>query len=123
MNLIYDVDLVPSLCRRVIDLFTDLTDIIHTIIRCSVDLYDIHSIPGSDSFAGSTFPTRAAVYRVFTIDRFRKYLCYCRFTGSTRTAKEVRMSDPICFYLVFQCRYDVLLPFDILKFIRTELSI
>ena len=62
MNLIYNVDLVPSLCRRVIDLFTDLTDIIHTIIRCSVDL-------------------------------------------------------------VFESRYNVLLPFDILKFIWAELSV
>lgn len=62
-----------------------------------------HVIANSDTKADQNLKlsTRAAVYRMLTVDRLCKYLCDGRLTGSPGSTKQIRMPDPVCFDLVF----------------------
>ena len=101
MNLIDNVDFVFSFRRTVFHLLTDLADIIHTIIRCRIDLDHIHGVARCDRPAGRTLSTWAAVYGMLTVDRLCKYLRNGCLTGSPGSTKQIRMSDPVCFDLIF----------------------
>ena len=101
MNLIDNVDFVFAFRRTVFHLLTDLADVIHTVIRCGIDLDHIHGVARCNRLAGRALSTRAAVYRMLTVDRLCKYLCDGRLTGSPGSTKQIRMPDPVCFDLVF----------------------
>jgi 1,2-phenylacetyl-CoA epoxidase PaaB subunit len=87
MNLVNDVDFVFSLGRAVFHFLTDLTNVIHTIVGCRIDLNYIHGIARCDCFAGRTFPTGTAIHRMFAVDRLCKNLGDRRLTGSSGSTK------------------------------------
>ena len=123
MNLINNIYFIFTFCRAVRNLFSDLTYIIHTIVGCSIDLDHIHCSSCLDCLAHGTFITGAAIYGMLTVDCLRQNFGYCCFTGSSGTAEQIGMSDSVRFYLILQCCYNMLLPFDIRKVVRTELSV
>ena len=100
MHLINNVNLVFSLCRAVRYFFPDLPDIVHAVVRCRINLYDIHRSPGGNALTCRAFSTGTSVYRVFTIYCFCKNLCNCRLSGTPGTAKQISMSYAIGFDLV-----------------------
>ena len=53
---------------------------------------------------------------MLTINRFGKDLRNRRLAGSSGAAEQIGMSDTVRQDLVLQCCYDMILPFDILKF-------
>ena len=101
MHLVNDVDLVFSLGRTIRDFLPDLTDIVNTIIGRRINLYHVHGSSCRDRPAGRTLATGASVYRMFTVDRFRKYFRDSRLTGSSGSAKQIGMSDPVVLDLIF----------------------
>ena len=54
-------------------------------------------------------------YRMLAVYGFCKDFCNRCFTGTARSAKQIGMSDSVRFYLILQCCYNMLLPFDILQ--------
>ena len=100
MHLVNNVNLVFSLCRAVRYFFPDLPDIVHAVVRCRINLYDIHRSPGGNALTCRAFSTGTSVYRVFTIYCFCKNLCNCRLSGTPGTAKQISMSYAIGFDLV-----------------------
>ena len=101
MHLIDNVDFIFSLSGGISNFITDLTNIIHTIVGCGVNLYDIHRSTGSNRPAGCTLPAGVTVHRVFAVDRFRKNLCHGCFTGTSGAAEQISMSDPVRHNLIF----------------------
>jgi hypothetical protein len=87
MNLIDNVYFVFSFGRTVFHFLTDLTDIVHAIVGRRIDLDHIHGTARRNRFTGRTFPTRAAIHRMLTVDCFCKNFCDRRFTGSSCSAK------------------------------------
>ena len=116
MDLINDVDFIFPLCRGIGHFLPDLTDMVHTIVGRRIYLNDIHGTAGCNGFAGSTFPAGTAVLWLLTINRFGKDLRNRRLAGSSGAAEQIGMSDTVRQDLVLQCCYDMILPFDILKF-------
>ena len=123
MDLIYNIDFVPSFCRPVRHLLADLADIVHAVVGRGINLYHIHRRARGDRSAHGAFPAWASIYRMLAVYRFRKYLCHSRLSSSPCPAEQIRMSDPFCFYLVFQCLYYGVLTFYVFKFVRTELPV
>ena len=101
MHFVDNIHFIFSFSRCIFHFFTDLPDIFHSVIRCRIDLYDIHGIACRDGTAGFTGSTRTSIYRMFAVHCFCKNLGCRRLTGSPRSAKEICMSDPVRFYLIF----------------------
>ena len=123
MNLIYDIDLIPSFRRPVRHFLTDLTDIVHAVVGRRVDLNHVHGCARRDRPAHGTFPARAPVRRILAIHRLCKYLRHASLPRSARPAEQVRMSDTPRLDLILQCPYYGVLPLHIFEFIRTELPV
>ena len=123
MNLINNIYFIFTFCRAVRNLFSDLTYIIHTIVRCSIDLDHIHCSSCLDCLTHGTFITGAAIYGMLTVDCLRQNFGYCCFTGSSGAAKQIRMADTVMLNLICQSSHYVILTFDICEIIRSELSV
>ena len=94
MNLVNNINLVFPFCRRIIHLFDNLPDTVHAIVGCRINLDYIHAGSCCNGSADRTFPTRTAIHRMLTIDRFRKDLGNCGLTGSTGSAEQIGMRSP-----------------------------
>ena len=101
MHLIDDIDPVRAFRRRILDLFPDLTDILHTVVGCRVDLYYIHGASGCDCLAGCAFIARTSVHWMLTVYCLCKNLCNGSFAGSPCSAKQISMADTPAGNLVF----------------------
>ena len=123
MYLVDNIYLITTLRRRILHLINNITDVSHTIIGRRINLYDIHGCLAVDLLAHGTLVTWAAVYRRFTVYRLRHDLCHRSLTGSTGTAKQIRMTDPIRLDLIPQGRHNVILPLDLIKARWPELPI
>ena len=76
MHLIDNVDLVFSCGGRIGDLLPDLTDVVHTVVGCGIDLDDVHGSARSDGLAGRTFPAGISVHGMLTVDGLCQNLGY-----------------------------------------------
>ncbi len=123
MHLVDDVDLVFSLCRGVGYLVDDLSDIVHTVVGSRIDLDDIHAGSRRDCFTNTALPTGSVLCGVFAIHCFRKNLRHGSLTGTSRSGKQIRVTDPVRPQLILQCGHDVVLTFDIRKSIRAEFPV
>ena len=123
MNLINDVYFIVSLCRSVGNFFSDLTNVVYTIVGCSIDLDHIHGSSGLDCLAHGTFITWAAIDRMLAVHRFRQNLRHSSFTGSSGSAEQIRMTDAIMFDLIGQSCHYMILTLDIVKIVWSEFSV
>ena len=123
MHLVDDIDFIPSLCRPVGYLLTDFTDVVDTVVRCRVDLDDVRGNARQNRLTRRTFVARASVHGMFAVDRAGENLGDRRFSCSAGSAEQIRMTDAVRADLIFQCCYNVILSFYILKGGRTEFSV
>ena len=100
MHLINNVNLVFPFSWTICNLLANLTNVIHTIIRCSINLNHIHGCTCTDSLAHLALATRTSLHRIQAVHCLCKYLCNCRLTGSSGSAEKIRMSDTIGLYLI-----------------------
>ena len=42
MHLVDDINPVPSFCGRILDLVTDIADILHAVVGCSINFHHVH---------------------------------------------------------------------------------
>ena len=101
MHLVDDIDLVFTLGGRVGYLVPDLSDVVHAVVGGGVDLYHIHGSACRYRAAGRARSAGIAVHRVFTVHRPGEDLRHGCLTGTSGTAKQVGMSDSVCFDLIF----------------------
>ena len=113
MNLVDDIDLIPALRRAVRNFLPNLPNIVHTIVRCRVNLYDIHGSSSLNSPAGLTLIAWTSVHGMLAIHRLSQYLSHCCLSCAACSAKQVRMSNSVGLYLICQCCNNVFLAFDI----------
>ena len=123
MHLVNNVYFILTFCRSICHFLPDLTDIINTIVRCSIDLDHIHRSTGGDRFTHLTLSARTSIYRVLTVYCLCKYFRNRCLSGSSRSAKQIRMSDPVRLNLVLKRCNNMILSFYIFEFRRTELSV
>ena len=96
MHLIDNIDLISAFRRTICYLFTDLTDIIHAVIRRRIDLDHIHRCACCDCLTHLAFSARTSVHRMFTVHRFGKYLGNRRLAGTSCSTEQICMADPAC---------------------------
>ena len=101
MDLIDDVNPVFSLCRRVLYLFPDVTDVFHTIVGCCIDLYYIHRSSCKNGLAGRTLVTGASIYRMFAVYSPGIDLRYTGLTCTSGSAEQIGMTNTFRRDLVF----------------------
>ena len=123
MHFIDNINLILSLSGRVRYFIHNFTDIVHAVVGRRVDFNHVHGCTGSNRLAYGTFSAGTSVYGIFTIHGPCKNFGNRSFTGTAGARKQIGMSDAVCLNLVFQGRYNMFLPFDILKFRRAELSV
>ena len=123
MNLVYDINLIFPCRRRIGNLFHNLSDIVHTIIGCSINLDYIHGCSCGNGLTGLTFSARTSIHRVLTVHRLGKDLGNSGLTCSSCSTEQVGMTDPVSPDLVFQGRYYMLLSLYIFKYCGTKFSV
>ena len=123
MHLVDDIHFVMSLSRAVSDLFADLTDIVHAVVGCGIDLDHVHRTSLGDRPAGRALSAGVSVHRRLAVDRLREYLGEGRLACTARAAEQIGMADPSCSHLIAQGLHDCVLTFDFLKNIGTEFSV
>ena len=123
MNLINDVDFIFSLCGTVGYLLPDLTDIIHTIIGGSIDLYHIHGSSRLDCLAHGALVAGTSIHRMLTVHCLCQDLSYCGFTCTSGSAEQIGMTNTVMFNLVCQGSYYMILTLNIRKIIWSEFPV
>ena len=118
-----DVDFVFTFCGAVGNFLSDLSNVIYTVVGCSINLDHVHGCSRRNGFAHGTFPAGASVHRMLTVHCFRKDLCHRCLSGSAGSAEQIGMSDSIRFDLIFQRCNNMILPFHILEGVRAEFTI
>ena len=97
MNLIDDIDFVLCLIRFKSCPFYQLSYIIDSRIRCSIDLDDIEEGIIIESFTATTFMAWISIFLIETIQCFSEYTSTCGFARSTRSMKEIGVVDSSSF--------------------------
>ena len=123
MHLVNDIDLKSALRRRVRYLLHNLTDIVHAVIGCGIDLDHIHAGTRRNGLTARTFPAGTSLHGMLTVHRPRKDLGDRSLTCASRSTEEIGVPDTIRLYLILQCSNDMLLPFYLLKTVRPELTV
>ena len=103
MDLVNDIDPVPSLCGRILHLFPYITYVLHTVVGRGIYFHHIHGGTRLNGPAGGTLIAGTPVHRMFAVHCPGKYLGYTGLTCSPGTAEQVSMADTLRRYLVFQC--------------------
>jgi hypothetical protein len=93
MDLIDDVDLIFSLIWLEPSSFDELTDVLYSVIACSVDLDDIEHSLIIESSTVHTFMTGVSLLQLETVQSLCEYASRGRLSCSARTMKEVGMRD------------------------------
>ena len=123
MNFINNINLIVSFRRRIGHLVNNFPNIVHTVIGRRIDFDDVHTDAGRNGLTGRALSAGTAVYGMLTVHRSGKNLGDGCFSRSSRPAEKVRVPDPPCLNLISQRRYNMFLPFYILKAIRPEFPV
>ena len=89
MHLIDDIDLVCTYIWLESGFLDQISDILYSIVRCSIDLDTIEHIPIIERDTVSTGMTRIPVLQIETIDSFCQYASRRRLTRSTRSRQDI----------------------------------
>ncbi len=123
MHLIDNIYFVLAFCRAIRNLFPDLTDIIHTVIGCSIDLDHVHRSACLNGFAHLTLTQGLPFTGCSQFTAFARIFATVVLPVPRCSAEKICMSDTVCVDLIGQRGHNVILPFDIFKIIRPELSV
>lgn len=93
MHLIDDIDLVCTYIWLESGFFDQISDILYSIVRRSIDLDTIEHIILIKSDTMSTDMAGIPVLEIETIDTFCEYASSRRLTRSTRTRQDIGMTD------------------------------
>ena len=90
MHLVDDIDAVFADLRRYAHLFDQRSDVVHRVIRGSIEFVDIERALFVESAARFAFVAGLAIgRRMRAVDSFGEYACASGFTHATRAAKQV----------------------------------
>ena len=123
MNLVDDVDFVFTFCGAVGNFLSDLSNVIYTVVGCSINLDHVHGSSCLDCFTHSAFITGTSIDRMFTVDRFGKDLRHCGLTGSSGPAEQIGMADAVMPDLIGQSCHNMILTLDICEIVWSEFSV
>ena len=115
MHLVNDINLITPFCRRILYLINDIPDIADTIVGCRINLDHIHRGLAVDLLTHCTLVAWTSIHRRLTVDCLCHDLCNRGLTGTSCTAKQIGMTDPVCLDLVAECRHDLILSFNLTK--------
>ena len=101
MDLIDDIDPVSPFCRRILDLFPDIPDILHTVVGGRIDLNHVHGRAPGDRLADRADIAGAPIHWLLTVHRFSKDLRDAGLTGASCAAEQVGMAYPPGHDLIF----------------------
>jgi hypothetical protein len=123
VNLVYDVNPVFKIRRRINDLISDITDVINTVVRCGVHFKHVCGRTRVDRLTSGAFAARASVYGRQTVDRLGKDLRAGGLSGTSRAAEKICVRKLVVCNLVFQNRGYMLLTANFIEATRTPFSI
>ena len=123
VHLVYNINLISSLRRRICHFFSNFPDVIHTVVRSCVNLHYIHRRARSYGPARSARIAGITVHRMLTVDCLGKNFCNRGFPGTPCSTKKVCMSDTLRLDLIPKCLNNMLLSFYVCKGIRTKFSV
>ena len=111
VHLVDDVDLVPSLQWRKLDLFEQVSDLVHAVVGRGVHLDYVHIGRLQKRPAGVALPARRTVgERMFAIDCAGENLRRRRLSGASRAGEKIGVRNRTLANLVGESADDVLLP-------------
>ncbi len=123
MNLVDNIDPVTPFRGRILHLLPDLPDIVYAVVGGGVDLDYIQRRARGDILTGPALPAGTSVHRMLTVDRFRVNLGNRGLAGAAGAAEQIRMSDALGQYLIFQSRHNVVLALHIVECNRAPLAV
>ena len=123
MHLVDDIHTLFDRNRRKHGLLAQLADVINAVVRCGVDLDDVHDASVLDAEAGRALAAGIAVHGVLAVERLGKYLRAGCLARATRSDEQIRVRGAACRYLIFKRFRYVLLPDDLIKGLRPPLTI
>ena len=97
VNYIYEI---LTLCWCILNSLIYLSDIINSIMSCSIYFDNIKRAAVSYRLAALAYSTWAIFSRILTIHSFCYQLCYSSFTCTSCTAKQICMSYSVMCYLI-----------------------
>ena len=109
--------------RGVNGLIPQCPHLIHTVVGGRINLDYVHARPCANSPADSAFPAGAAVCRVFAVHCFCKNFWQRKSYPYLLCRKQIGMADTVRLYLIFQCGYNGILTFYLLKSSRSKFSV
>ena len=115
MHFVDDIGAHLQRCRRIVHLFADLADVVHTVVGSRVNFYDIGGSSGLDSLTGRAGVAGTSVHRMFAVDCLCQNLRHRSLTCPAGSAEQVSMADTSGFHLIFQGGHNVILALHILK--------
>lgn len=114
MHLVNDVHFVLPFDRRVLRIFTEFANVVHAVVRCTVNFYHVHRAPGVYLCAGSADIARLKLRRgILTVHRFGENTRRRSLAYATRTIEDIRMVYASRLHGIAQRPRDVFLPDDI----------
>ena len=93
MDLIDDIDLIGTLIGFESSLFDQVSHILDTVVRGSIDLDTVEHISLIKSDTVTTGMARVSILQIFAIDSLREYASGRRLPSSTRTREDIGVSD------------------------------
>jgi hypothetical protein len=123
MRFIDYIHLISARNRSVLGVFFKLPNFFNAVVGSGV-YFDNVNIPRLGKLlANLAFMAGRTVDGVQAIDRLGENLGAACLARSPRSRKQIRMTYAVVFDLVAQSSYDVILPYDLVKAVRTEFSV
>ena len=123
MNLVYNIDFIPSADGRILHVFHYLAYLIYAVVGCGVQLDDIYVSAAGQSVAYRAAAARRAVAGLKTVYRAGEYARARRFACSAAAGKQISMRNAIRFYLIDKRAGNMLLSYDVRKNRGTVFSV
>ena len=122
MNLVNEVDLVPTLSRCILDVIQDFAGIVDPGSRCGIDFDEINEPSFVYALTGAALTTRLGLWALFAVHRLGEDPRERRLAHTSGPAEEKRVVHPILLDRVAQGIDHVVLPNDIGKTARPPLA-
>ena len=123
MDLIYDIDAVPKVSRRINHAVAQVADVVDTVVAGGIHFNDIRRAPRVDGKAGRAFPTGIPVFGMLAVRRLGDDFRAGGLSRAARPAEEIRMRNFPVLNLAFQNGRDMLLAHNIVEHGRTPFAV
>jgi len=122
MDFVDDIDFIPRPRRSLDRIPAQLPNIIHTRIRCTVDLNDVDILPAvhRDTTIALTAGLRRRLIELKAIKSLGKNPRHSRLAHPPRTRKKIGMCNPTALDSILQRLGNSILPDNIIKSLRPK---